>query len=95
LKPLLSPGNGETWLLVTSALHMPRAVGSFRAAGWRVIPYPTGYRGSGNWRNAGLRFNLAGGLSSLEQASQEWIGLIVYWLLDRSDEVFPSSPDPA
>jgi len=31
---------GERWLLVTSALHMRRAVGSFCAGGLEVEPYP-------------------------------------------------------
>ena len=29
-KPLIEPKPGERWLLVTSAVHMPRAVGVFR-----------------------------------------------------------------
>jgi uncharacterized SAM-binding protein YcdF (DUF218 family) len=37
---LLKPKLSETWLLVTSALHMPRAVGCFRVAGFHVEPYP-------------------------------------------------------
>ena len=37
---LLKPKPSERWLLVTSAMHMPRAVGCFRAAGFQVEPYP-------------------------------------------------------
>jgi uncharacterized SAM-binding protein YcdF (DUF218 family) len=33
---LLKPKPSERWLLVTSALHMPRAVGCFRVAGFQV-----------------------------------------------------------
>ena len=43
-KQVLHPGPGETWVLVTSAYHMPRSVGSFEAAGWKVIPYPVDYK---------------------------------------------------
>ena len=36
---------GETWVLVTSAFHMGRALASFEAAGWRHDrPYPVDYR---------------------------------------------------
>lgn len=37
-KEVLKPKPGDRWLLVTSAFHMPRAVGSFRKAGFDVIP---------------------------------------------------------
>src|SRR5262249_15526106 len=37
---LLKPKPSESWLLVTSAMHMSRAVGCFRAVGFRVEPYP-------------------------------------------------------
>ncbi|MCI0735927.1 MAG: YdcF family protein, partial [Beijerinckiaceae bacterium] len=37
---LVKPKPGETWLLVTSAWHMPRSVGIFRRAGFPVVPYP-------------------------------------------------------
>jgi uncharacterized SAM-binding protein YcdF (DUF218 family) len=37
---LLKPKPSERWLLVTAAMHMPRAVGCFRVAGFRVQPYP-------------------------------------------------------
>ncbi|MGE5203855.1 MAG: YdcF family protein, partial [Acidobacteriota bacterium] len=39
-KELATPKEGEIWLLVTSAAHMPRAVGTFRGLGWAVVPYP-------------------------------------------------------
>jgi len=40
---LIQPKPGDKWLLVTSAYHLPRAVGLFRGAGWNVIPYPVDY----------------------------------------------------
>ncbi len=33
----------EVWLLVTSAAHMPRAVGCFRRAGFSVAAYPVDF----------------------------------------------------
>src|SRR5262245_4465731 len=45
---LLKPKPSERWLLVTSALHMARAVGCFRAAGFQVQPYPIGFRIGGS-----------------------------------------------
>src|SRR4030067_3176381 len=40
-------GPGERWLLITSAYHMPRAMGAFRAAGFDVEPWPVDYRTRG------------------------------------------------
>jgi len=45
----LQPKNEKTWILVTSALHMPRAVGHFTKMGWKIIPYPCDYHTSGKY----------------------------------------------
>lgn len=37
---LVQPEADEMWVLVTSAMHMARAVGVFEGIGWRVRPYP-------------------------------------------------------
>src|ERR687892_121225 len=46
-KRLADPTPGEQWLLVTSARHMLRSVGIFRAVDWSVTPYPVDYRTTG------------------------------------------------
>ncbi|WP_029355760.1 YdcF family protein [Bosea sp. 117] len=92
-KALAQPNAGERWLLVTSAYHMPRAVGSFRAAGFEVVAYPVDYRttgGAGLWK---LNRSVAGGLAELDLAVREWIGLIVYWMSGRSSSPVPG-PTP-
>ena len=42
-KELVKPKPGERWLLVTSAQHMPRAVGCFRRIGFAVEAYPVAW----------------------------------------------------
>ena len=37
-KEIVKPAPGETWLLVTSAFHMPRSMGLFRKVGFEVTP---------------------------------------------------------
>lgn len=85
---LAHPKPGETWVLITSAYHMPRAVGCFRRAGWTVVPYPVDYRTMPVF-HVGLSFDLAGHLSTLEMAVHEWLGLVFYWLTNRIDSPFP------
>lgn len=83
--------NGR-WLLVTSAAHMPRAVGVFRKAGWNVLAYPVDYftDGSGSFQPG---FSPLGGLYSLSGAIHEWIGLFAYRVTGRTSNLFPS-PEP-
>jgi uncharacterized SAM-binding protein YcdF (DUF218 family) len=88
-KAIAAPKDGERWLLVTSAYHMPRSVGLFRKAGFTVEPYPV------DWRTRGradiLRFSAFSieGLEHTELAVREWIGLFAYRAAGKIDELFP------
>jgi uncharacterized SAM-binding protein YcdF (DUF218 family) len=89
---IAKPQPGETWLLITSALHMPRALGCFRAAGWQAIPYPVGYTTlpdgeDMHWRPA---FRLDAKFGPLAAAMSELAGLAAYRLLGRTDALFPA-----
>jgi uncharacterized SAM-binding protein YcdF (DUF218 family) len=90
-RDLVHPKPGERWLLVTSAQHMPRAVGCFRRAGFEVEAYPVAWRtGRGPvtlWPGLGIGSNL----SRLDSAVSEWIGLFVYWITGRTTELLPSA----
>ena len=78
----------EKWVLITSAFHMPRAVGTFRKAGWKIIPYPVDYGTTGGTRDA-FTFSFTGGLAKFGGALHEYIGLLAYWITGRSDSWFP------
>jgi uncharacterized SAM-binding protein YcdF (DUF218 family) len=88
-KDLVKPRDGERWLLVTSAFHMPRSVGLFRKVGFAVEPYPVDWRVGG--RGDLLSFNnVAGdGLDRTNTAVREWMGLVAYRLTGRIDELLP------
>ena len=73
-KIIAAPKPSEKWLLVTSAFHMPRAIGAFRTVGFPVQADPVDF---GAPRNT---------MSTL----REYVALLAYWLSGRSDELFPS-----
>jgi uncharacterized SAM-binding protein YcdF (DUF218 family) len=88
-KALVRPVPGETWILVTSASHMPRAVGVFCKAGWPVLPYPVDHHTE---RGNQLRLDLGIGdtLEDLSIGIKEWVGLAAYYLTGRTAALFPS-----
>jgi uncharacterized SAM-binding protein YcdF (DUF218 family) len=87
---IVAPKPNERWLLVTSAYHMPRAVGVFRKAEFPVEAYPVDWRTRGSqdlWRP----FDRASdGLRRTDVAVREWTGLLIYWLTGRSSALFPA-----
>ena len=83
-KALVAPKPGERWLLVTSAMHMPRAIGAFREAGFPVEAYPVDWRTRGS-ADALRPFEFVGdGLRRTDTAVREWVGLVVYRLTGRT-----------
>ncbi|WP_448187612.1 YdcF family protein [Azospirillum sp. sgz301742] len=89
-RDLVTPKPGETWLLVTSAWHMPRSVGIFRRIGWPVLAYPVDYRSRSDGKPY-LLFELDANLGMVSVAVREWIGLAAYRLMDRTDSLLPAS----
>lgn len=74
-----NPAPKETWVLITSAFHMPRAMRSFDAAGWKdLVAWPVDYRTSGF--SDGVGWNLTGNLLVLNTAIREYIGQLAYRL---------------
>lgn len=93
IRTLVSPRPGDTWLLVTSAFHMPRSMGLFRKAGFPIEPWPVDYRTSGREGVGVLRDNVIDALSTTTMAIREWCGLIAYKFAGRIDSVFPGPAD--
>jgi uncharacterized SAM-binding protein YcdF (DUF218 family) len=89
---MIRPEPEETWLLITSARHMPRAVGTFRKAGWpNIVAYPIDFATDPNLPFESA-FRLGHNLNYLSEAIREYMGLLYYWRLGRTDELFPG-PD--
>nr|NJM02438.1 YdcF family protein [Desulfobacula sp.] len=87
-KEKVRPGPDEHWVLITSASHMPRALGIFHKIGWKVIPFPVNHD-----TNPGslfrLTWNFSGNLKKLDGAAYEWVGLLAYYLTGKTSEFFP------
>jgi uncharacterized SAM-binding protein YcdF (DUF218 family) len=90
-KAIVQPKPDERWLLVTSAYHMPRAIGVFRKAGFPVEPYPVDWRASGLDDALHPFATMSEGLRRTDTAVHEWLGLAVYWLTGLSSELFPAA----
>jgi uncharacterized SAM-binding protein YcdF (DUF218 family) len=78
---VVAPKQSEKWLLVTSAFHMARAMGAFRAFGFQVEADPVDFLSS--------KADIAG-QEQARLALREYIALFAYWLSGRSNELFPS-----
>lgn len=89
-RDLIQPQPGQKWLLVTSAYHMPRAMGVFANAGWTgLTAYPVDYRTSGAGDRKLWFDGASKGLRRFDVAFREWLGLLVYRLSGRTQALFP------
>jgi uncharacterized SAM-binding protein YcdF (DUF218 family) len=75
--PLLGKNDTARWVLVTSASHMPRAIGCFRKAHVAIEAWPVDDVSYG-WRDR------------LSTATHEWLGMLAYRLRGRTDTLFPA-----
>lgn len=87
-RKLANPAATQTWLLVTSAAHMPRAAGVFCRAGWPVIAYPVDH-----WTapatDIAINLDFAGHLRTLKNALREWLGLAAYYFSGKTLSLLP------
>lgn len=89
---LIKPQPGETWLLITTGWHMPRAVGVFCQAGWPVTPYAVDHR-SQPGRLLRVEVDFADHLNNLNHAFHEWLGLAAYTLTGKTPALLPQRCD--
>lgn len=92
-KELIKPEKQARWLLVTSAIHMPRAMGSFRAVGFKIDPWPVDYRTRGLKDLYRFFPKPSEGWRRVDVAVREWAGLVLYWLTGRTTSLFPGPRD--
>lgn len=82
-------GGGPPWVLVTGALHMPRAVATFRHAGWSVIPWPVAPISPGPRAPFWAPLDMTGTLEQSSRALREWLGLLAYRAAGYTDRLLP------
>jgi uncharacterized SAM-binding protein YcdF (DUF218 family) len=87
---LLQPRPDQRWLLVTSAWHMPRAMGSFRRAGFAVEAWPVDYRTPRRLQLARLHSSIPEGLRRIDFVVREYVGLLAYYAAGRTDALWPA-----
>lgn len=91
-KEIANPWKGDTWVLVTSASHMPRSMGAFTKQEWNVIPYPSGPRTYGKYKFTPSILGLLGSFITLDIAMKEFVGIIAYYFSGKSAFLLAPSP---
>ncbi len=89
-RDLVHPEPSQTWLLVTSAWHMPRAMALFRKAGFNVVADPVDYRSRGDFGDWRLNGEASRGFALFDLAVHEWVGLAAYRASGKIDSIFPA-----
>ena len=89
-RELVQPKPGERWLLITSAMHMPRAMGVFRKAGFSAIAFPVDYRAHRDIARLEFPSAATSGFALVDDAAHEWAGLLAYRLTGKTDALFPA-----
>lgn len=88
-KEMVKPQEGENWVLITSAFHMPRSVGVFEQLHWKIIPYPCDPKTDGSYDLTRRLPGVSANFSALNLVTKEIIGLIVYKLTGKSAFILP------
>lgn len=91
-KKMVNPDPSDRWVLITSASHMPRSLGIFYKAGWKVLPYPVNHDTNPEafFR---ITWNFSGNLAKLNNAAYEWMGLFAYYMTGKTSHLFPGPLD--
>lgn len=87
-RELLTPKDNETWIVVTSAWHLPRVMNVFVGQEWNVIPYPVDYQTDLTYRWM-PNFNILKNLNFTQMAMHEYVGNAMYYITNKSASFLP------
>ena len=82
--------NGGTWIMVTSASHMPRTVALMQSRDIgkaKIYPYLTDF--TSNLPNFNIKFSFSN-IGKLNNLFHEVLGLVAYRLTGRSSYIWPN-----
>jgi len=79
---MVKPKLGETWMLATSAVQLPRAMGVARVLSWQLVAWPTDWN-TGQHVFSGY-FLVPQNLGLFDEAVREWIGLFAYRMTGKA-----------
>ena len=86
-KIIADPQQEEKWLVITSAFHMKRTLNIADKLKWDLIPYAVDFKQkkSFSWKPS---IYFLENISIFQSAMHEWVGLIVYYLTNKSSNIF-------
>lgn len=80
----------KKWILVTSAVHMPRSIGLFRKEGLNVVPYPVDYIKEDKHSSKPFSPKLfISNYFRFNQVMKEYISLLAFYVLGKTDHLLP------
>lgn len=86
-KKFADPVNNKNWLLITSASHMRRSLLISEKINWKLFPYAVDFKQS---KDTSFYPSLSffSNFNSFQRASHEWLGLISYYMMGRTERIF-------
>lgn len=88
-KKLLEPAQNSTWIVITSAYHMPRAKALLSAVGWDAIAYPVDFRTEGKTGRYFFTMDSGEAFAVADLAVKEWLGIVFNRLMGRTASLWP------
>ena len=82
--------NGGRWIMVTSAIHMPRSIALMQSrdiGNSTIYPYLTDFQSSTPKFNFNFSFN---NFQKFDSLTHEIVGLLAYWITGRTKMLFPN-----
>ena len=84
-KKIAKPKKNENWLIITSAFHMKRALFIAEKNNWKLIPYAVDFKNVKEFKLT-PNLNLLSNLNSFQSGLHEWLGLVSYYLMGRTEK---------